>query len=97
MVKQSQAIRLRRIRLFGHNCNGKRDMVQCTWGGIGGNVDDLIHAIQLLRGVDNVSIRQKSEPDVSIDEIKNHQVYSANNVDDLNEKSHDTHITSRMS
>ena len=49
-------------------------------------VDDLIHAIQLLRGVDGVSIRQKSELDVSIDEIKNHQVYSANNVDDLMEQ-----------
>ena len=49
-------------------------------------VDDLIHAIQLLRGVDGVSIRQKSELDVSIDEIENHQVYSANNVDDLMEQ-----------
>ena len=49
-------------------------------------VDDLIHAIQLLRGVDGVSIRQKSELDISIDEIKNHQVYSADNVDDLMEQ-----------
>lgn len=49
-------------------------------------VNDLIHAIQLLRGVDDVSIRQKSELDVSIEEIKNHQVYSANNVDDLMEQ-----------
>ena len=49
-------------------------------------VDDLIHAIQLLRGVDGVSIRQRSELDISIDEIKNHQVYSADNVDDLMEQ-----------
>ena len=49
-------------------------------------VNALIHAIQLLPGVDNVSIRQKSELNVSIDEIKNHQVYSADNVDDLMEQ-----------
>lgn len=49
-------------------------------------VDDLIHAIQLLRGVDGVSIRHTSELDVSIDEIKNHQVYSATDVDDLMEQ-----------
>ena len=49
-------------------------------------VDDLIHAIQLLRGVDGVSIRHTSELDVSIDEIKNHQVYSAIDVDDLMEQ-----------
>ena len=40
-------------------------------------VNDLIHAIRLLRGVDDVSIRQKSELDLSIKEINNHQVYSA--------------------
>ena len=49
-------------------------------------VNDLIHAIQLLRGVDDVSIRQKSELDLSIEEINNHQVYSADNVDDLMEQ-----------
>lgn len=49
-------------------------------------VNDLIHAIQLLRGVDGVSIRQNSELDLSIEEIKNHQVYSADNVDDLMEQ-----------
>ena len=49
-------------------------------------VNDLIHAIQLLRGVDDVSIRQKSELDLSIEEINNHQVYSADNVDNLMEQ-----------
>jgi hypothetical protein len=49
-------------------------------------VNDLIHAIQLLRGVDGVSIRQNSELDLSIEEIKNHQVYSADNVDNLMEQ-----------
>ena len=49
-------------------------------------VNDLIHAIRLLRGVDDVSIRQKSELDLSIEEINNHQVYSADNVDDLMEQ-----------
>ena len=49
-------------------------------------VNDLIHAIQLLRGVDDVSIRQKSELDLSIEEINNRQVYSADNVDDLMEQ-----------
>lgn len=49
-------------------------------------VNDLIHAIQLLRGVDGVSIRQNSELEFSIEEIKNHQVYSADNVDNLMEQ-----------
>lgn len=49
-------------------------------------VNDLIHAIQLLRGVDGVRIRQNSELDLSIEEIKNHQVYSADNVDNLMEQ-----------
>ncbi len=49
-------------------------------------VNDLIHAIQLLRGVDGVSIRQNSELELSIEEIKNHQVYSADNVDNLMEQ-----------
>ena len=49
-------------------------------------VDDLIRAIQLLRGVDAVSIRHTNELDVSIEEINNHQVYSATDVDDLMEQ-----------
>lgn len=49
-------------------------------------VNDLIHAIQLLRGVDGVSIRHTSTLDVSIEEINHHQVYSATDVDDLMEQ-----------